>query len=38
MEKKLETRLADPVTLDGSFKMTRFAQNPSAAMRGGFLC
>jgi hypothetical protein len=37
MEKKLETRLTDPVTFDGLFKMTRFTQNPSAAMRGGFL-
>jgi hypothetical protein len=37
VDKKIEARLTGPVNHDVLFKVNCFAQNPSAAMRGGFL-
>jgi hypothetical protein len=37
VDKKFELRLTGPVDHGVLFKVNCFAQNPSAAMRGGFL-
>jgi hypothetical protein len=37
VDKKIEHRLTGPVNHGVLFKVNCFAQNPSAAMRGGFL-